>query len=60
MVSRSWGSDYEQSVLDNLRASFTQLWEGQDPDWLAVELPKAVKERLVKYAPSRPPIFLCP
>jgi superfamily II DNA or RNA helicase len=55
VVSTSWGSDYEQSVLDNLRVSFNQLWEGQDPHWLAVELPKAVKEKLVKYAPSRPP-----
>jgi superfamily II DNA or RNA helicase len=55
VVSTSWGSDYERSVLDNIRASFNQLWEGQDPHWLAVELPKAVKEKLIKYAPSQPP-----
>lgn len=55
VVSTSWGSDYERAVLGDLRASFEQMWAGEDPDWLAVELPQAVCDRLVKYAPIRPP-----
>jgi ERCC4-related helicase len=55
VVSTSWGGDYERAVLADLRTSFEQLWEGEDPHWLAVELPQAVQERLVRYAPPRPP-----
>jgi hypothetical protein len=54
-VSTSWGSDYERAVLSNLQASFNELWAGQDPHWLAVELPEAVKQKLLKYAPLRRP-----
>jgi SNF2 family DNA or RNA helicase len=54
-VSTSWGSDYERAVLNSLQTSFNELWEKQDPHWLAVELPHAVKEKLLKYAPDRRP-----
>ena len=34
---------------------FTTLWEPDDPDWIALPLPKAVQERLLKHVPSKPP-----
>ncbi len=54
-VSKSWGSDYEREVIGDLQASFNELWDGQDPHWLAVELPTAVKQALIRRAPARPP-----
>jgi hypothetical protein len=55
-VSVSWEGPREQEALRNIRSSFDQLWEGRDPDWIAVELPEAVKQRLIRYAPDRPPL----
>ena len=55
LVHLSWEGERDRSALGSLRASFNELWEDQDPHWLAVELPQAVKEELVKYAPLRPP-----
>ncbi len=34
---------------------FEALWEGDDVGWIALRLPRAVRERLLKYAPKRPP-----
>jgi superfamily II DNA or RNA helicase len=54
-VYLSWEGKRDRAALGSLRASFNELWEGRDPHWLAVALPQAVKERLVKYAPPSPP-----
>lgn len=54
-VFLSWEGPRERERLADIRVSFNQLWEGQDPDWLAVEMPAAVKHRLIKYAPKRRP-----
>ena len=56
-VVTSWGGAYQKSLMGNYRAMFSELWEGKDPMWLAVELPHAVRERLIQYAPSHPPQF---
>lgn len=55
-VCKSWGGDYERSLLGNYQASFKQLWEGRDPHWVAVDLPEAVRARLVSYAPAEQPV----
>ena len=54
-VSVSWESEREREALRNIRRTFDQLWEGQDPNWLAIDLPHAVKQKLIRYAPDRPP-----
>ncbi len=54
-VYLSWEGERERAALGSVRASFAELWEGSDPAWLAVELPQAVEERLVRYAPARRP-----
>lgn len=54
-VSASWESEREREVLRHIRRTFDQLWNGQDPHWLAVDLPHAVKQQLIRFAPGRPP-----
>ena len=34
---------------------FTTLWDSDDPDWIALPLPKAVQERLLQHVPSESP-----
>lgn len=55
-VSRSWGDPSERAILAHYQASFNHLWEGRDPDWLAVDIPLAVKERLLSLTPSQMPV----
>ncbi len=51
----SWEGERDRSALGQLRASFNELWEGRDPHWVAIDLPDAVREELLKRAPSTPP-----
>ena len=51
----SWEGERDRAALGQLRASFNELWEGHDPHWLAVELPEAVRQELLKRAPAQPP-----
>jgi superfamily II DNA or RNA helicase len=55
VVYRSWAGDEHREALSQLRVSFNELWEGQDPHWIAVEIPEAVREALIKRAPAIPP-----
>ena len=34
---------------------FAALWQADDPDWIALSLPRAVQDRLLKHVPSKPP-----
>ena len=34
---------------------FESLWNGEDTGWIALPLPQAVRERLLKNAPAKPP-----
>lgn len=54
-VSVSWESEREREALRHIRRTFDQLWQGKDPHWLAVDLPYAVKQQLIRFAPDRPP-----
>jgi superfamily II DNA or RNA helicase len=51
----SWEGQRDREALGSLRVSFNEVWDGQDPHWLAVELPEAVRQKLLKYVPDRPP-----
>lgn len=51
----SWEGERDRSALGQLRASFNELWQGNDPHWVAVDLPDAVREELLKRAPTSPP-----
>lgn len=55
VVYRSWAGEEHREALSQLRVSFNELWEGQDPHWMAVEIPEAVRQALIKRAPAAPP-----
>jgi len=54
-VYLSWESEREQQGLALVRLSFEQLWSGDERDWVAVDIPEAVRERLIRYAPDQAP-----
>ena len=51
-VFRSW--DRPEDVEEEQEA-FDRLWENAEPGWATVNLPEAVKQDLIKYAPNEPP-----
>lgn len=52
-ISRSW-TDPERH--EHFRAEFELLWSGEDPAVVAVPLPDAVRDELIKLAPEAPPV----
>jgi superfamily II DNA or RNA helicase len=55
MVFQSW--DQGKAYLAQVAHRFDRLWRGQEQDWLVVDIPKAVRERLLRYAPPTAPIY---
>jgi len=49
----SW--DATQAYLAQVVANFERLWQGQESDWIALDIPAAVRDRLLVYRPSRAP-----
>lgn len=52
-VYTSWGEgkSYLPLVIDR----FEDLWIDREPDWIALPVPKAIEERLLKYRPMEAP-----
>lgn len=55
MVYRSW--DGSAPYLKQVSYRFNRLWDGNEPDWIAIPIPDAVKERLIKYKPNKAPLI---
>jgi superfamily II DNA or RNA helicase len=64
----AWQNNYEQfAVYKSWDASrpylmqavyrFERLWQGQERDWVAVTVPEAVRQHLVRYRPSEAPRY---
>ncbi|MBU2498629.1 MAG: DEAD/DEAH box helicase family protein, partial [Proteobacteria bacterium] len=53
MVYRSW--DNSAPYLKQVVFRFERLWEGEEPDWLAIPIPEAVKECLIRFKPDHIP-----
>ena len=53
-VYTSWGEG--KSYLPLVINRFEDLWNDREPDWIALPVPKAVEERLLRYRPIEPPI----
>lgn len=49
----SWNET--RSYLAQISINFDNLWNGQESDWIAINIPEAVKHRLLKYRPSSAP-----
>lgn len=58
MVFTSWGEG--AAFLPHVVQNFERLWNGREPDWIAVEIPRAVRDHLLRYrplvAPTRDPL----
>lgn len=64
----AWKKNYEQltvffswdttaSYLEQHKINFERLWNGTEKDWLALDIPNAVHNQLLKYRPARSPKF---
>jgi hypothetical protein len=49
----SW--DATQAYLAQVAVNFERLWQGQEPDWVALSIPQAVRDRLLVFRPSHAP-----
>ena len=52
-VYLSWGEG--QSYLPQVAHRFERLWTGQEADWIALDIPTAVRDRLLVYRPQHAP-----
>jgi ERCC4-related helicase len=43
--------------LEQHKINFERLWNGKEQDWIALDIPEAIRGQLLKYRPSRPPQF---
>jgi len=53
MVFNSW--DATSAHLAQIGHRFERLWEGKERDWVAMPIPEAAKQQLLKFRPSFPP-----
>jgi len=53
MVFNSW--DGTAAHLAQISHRFDRLWDGKEPDWVAMPIPEAVKQKLLKYRPTTAP-----
>ncbi|MCL4299796.1 MAG: DEAD/DEAH box helicase family protein [Anaerolineae bacterium] len=57
-VFTSWNSS--PAHLAEIQKRFERLWQGQEPNWLAMDIPEAARQKLLKYrpgvAPTRDPL----
>lgn len=49
----SWNET--RPYLAQVTHNFERLWTGTEPDWIAIDIPEAVKQRLLKYRPTQAP-----
>ena len=54
MVFNSW--DGTSAHLAQIGHRFDRLWEGKEPDWVAMPIPEAVKQKLLKLRPADAPL----
>ncbi|MBN1262659.1 MAG: DEAD/DEAH box helicase family protein [Anaerolineae bacterium] len=55
-VWRSWVSDESRAYVAEQVGRFERLWSHREPDWLALPIPEAVRQRLLRYMPDRAPL----
>jgi ERCC4-related helicase len=64
----AWRKNYEQFAvffswdntapyLEQHKFNFENLWNGKEKEWIALDIPEAIRGKLLKYRPSRPPQF---
>ncbi|MBY0527368.1 MAG: DEAD/DEAH box helicase family protein [Gemmataceae bacterium] len=53
MRFESWSAT--APYLKQITTRFTRLWEGKEKDWIALPIPEAVRQELLKLRPAYPP-----
>jgi superfamily II DNA or RNA helicase len=53
-VFRSWEPG-ERPHLSQVEAYFSRVWENEDPDWISIPVPEAVREGLLRFCPDEAP-----
>lgn len=55
-ISKSWQDSNQQYITDKLRREFGRLWEDRETNCIVVDMPNAVRHRLLQtYHSERPP-----
>jgi len=54
-VYLSWESERERNALEQVALSFDELWDDCCEGWKAIEIPQAIRERLIAFRPSTKP-----
>ena len=49
----SWNET--KAYLEQVAITFERLWNGKEQDWLALDVPTAVREKLLTFRPAHPP-----
>ncbi len=57
MVFQSW--DGTQAHLAQIGHRFNRLWDGKERDWIAMPIPEAARQKLLKLRPAVPPTEEC-
>ncbi|MEI8173794.1 MAG: helicase-related protein [Deltaproteobacteria bacterium] len=52
-VYKSW--DASAPYLKQVHYRFERLWEGKETDWIAIPIPEAVRQKLIRFRPEMPP-----
>ena len=52
-VYKSW--DASAPYLAQVRHRFENLWMGQESDWIALPIPEAVRQKLIRFRPKQAP-----
>jgi len=53
-VFRGWSEEGRLYVAEAV-ARFERLWTHREPDWIAMPVPEAARQQLLRYAPARAP-----
>ncbi len=54
-VWRSWISDESKAYVAEQVGRFARLWDHQEPDWISLPVPEAVRQGLLRYTPHVAP-----
>lgn len=62
-VFTTWPAEHGGDVVpalpqfvDQVERRFQRLWEGKEDSWIALDVPKAAKEKLLSYCPAAAPV----
>ena len=55
-VSIGWRDPWTEGQIRFMEKSFHRLWNDKHPGWRAISIPEAARQKLLTYAPDKPPV----